>query len=97
MSEVLPTGRELEALKVIWARGKATVREVYKELRPRDGELAYTTVLSLLQTIAPPRLVSECPPRIAPTQPFPARKRRRETVCPFTTIPKAARQSAKSG
>src|SRR5215217_7209600 len=57
MSEVLPTGRELEALKVIWARGKATVREVYKELRPKDGELAYTTVLSLLQTMEQKGLV----------------------------------------
>ncbi len=51
MSEKQPTERELEALKVLWARGKATVREVYGELRPRDGELAYTTVLSLLQTM----------------------------------------------
>jgi BlaI family transcriptional regulator, penicillinase repressor len=57
MSETLPTGRELEALKVLWARGKATVREVYKELRPRDGELAYTTVLSLLQTMEQKGLV----------------------------------------
>src|SRR4051794_18914831 len=57
MSEIVPTGRELEALKVIWARGKATVREVYKELQPRDGELAYTTVLSLLQTMEQKGLV----------------------------------------
>jgi len=57
MSETLPTGRELEALKVIWSRGKATVREIYGELRPRDGELAYTTVLSLLQTMEQKGLV----------------------------------------
>ncbi|WP_435008577.1 BlaI/MecI/CopY family transcriptional regulator [Tundrisphaera lichenicola] len=57
MSEILPTGRELAALKVLWHRGKATVREVYAELRPRDGELAYTTVLSLLQTMEQKGLV----------------------------------------
>jgi predicted transcriptional regulator len=51
--EGVPTGRELEALKVLWGRGKATVREIYQELKPRTGEseLAYTTVLSLLQTM----------------------------------------------
>ncbi|HEU5117917.1 MAG TPA: BlaI/MecI/CopY family transcriptional regulator, partial [Isosphaeraceae bacterium] len=48
MSDVVPTGRELEALKVLWERGKATVREVYQALQPRDGDLAYTTILSLM-------------------------------------------------
>src|SRR4051812_13070112 len=57
MPEPLPTSRELEALKVLWSRGKATVREIYQELRPRDGELAYTTVLSLLQTMEQKGLV----------------------------------------
>ncbi len=55
-----PTGRELEALKVLWSReGGATVREVYDELKPREGggELAYTTVLSLLQTMEQKGLV----------------------------------------
>ena len=58
MSDVVPTGRELEALKVLWGRGKATVREIYQALRPRDGELAYTTVLSLLQTMEQKGLVA---------------------------------------
>jgi predicted transcriptional regulator len=59
MTDVVPTGRELEALKVLWDKGKATVREIYQEMRPRegDGELAYTTVLSLLQTMEQKRLV----------------------------------------
>src|SRR5438270_4071855 len=57
MSEALPTTRELEALKVLWSRGTATVREIYGELRPHDGELAYTTVLSLLQTMEQKGLV----------------------------------------
>jgi BlaI family transcriptional regulator, penicillinase repressor len=59
MADVVPTGRELEALKVLWSRGKATVREIYQAMRPRDGEaeLAYTTVLSLLQTMEQKGLV----------------------------------------
>lgn len=61
MSEVVPTGRELEALKVLWDRGKATVREVYQALRPSEGELAYTTVLSLMQTMEQKGLVGHEP------------------------------------
>jgi predicted transcriptional regulator len=59
MAEAIPTGRELEALKLLWQRGKASVREIYQELKPRDGEgeLAYTTVLSLLQTMEQKGLV----------------------------------------
>jgi BlaI family penicillinase repressor len=59
MADAMPTGRELEALKVLWSRDKATVREIYQALRPRDGEgdLAYTTVLSLLQTMEQKGLV----------------------------------------
>jgi BlaI family transcriptional regulator, penicillinase repressor len=59
MTDNVPTGRELEALKVLWTRGKATVREIYQEMKPRDGEseLAYTTVLSLLQTMEQKGLV----------------------------------------
>jgi len=57
MAESLPTGRELEALKRLWTRGKATVRELYGDMRPKDGELAYTTVLSLLQTMEQKGLV----------------------------------------
>ena len=61
MAEVTPTDRELEALKVLWARGRATVREVYQEMSPRQGELAYTTVLSLLQTMERKGLVGHEP------------------------------------
>jgi len=59
MTDNVPTGRELEALKVLWTRGKATVRELYQELKTRegDGEVAYTTVLSLLQTMEQKGLV----------------------------------------
>jgi BlaI family transcriptional regulator, penicillinase repressor len=57
MADVVPTARELEALKVLWRCGRATVREIYGELKPRDGELAYTTALSLLQTMEQKGLV----------------------------------------
>src|SRR5271155_2419185 len=57
MADVVPTSRELEALKILWRRGRATVREIYGELKPRDGELAYTTALSLLQTMEQKGLV----------------------------------------
>ncbi|MCA9261971.1 MAG: BlaI/MecI/CopY family transcriptional regulator, partial [Planctomycetales bacterium] len=46
-----PTERELDALKVLWRRGEATVRDVYDELRKETDSLAYTTVLSLLQVM----------------------------------------------
>jgi len=57
MADVVPTGRELEALKVLWERGRATVREIYQALRPQGEDLAYTTVLSLLQTMEQKGLV----------------------------------------
>ena len=43
-----PTASELEILRVLWARGPSTVREVYEELREQKS-LGYTTVLKLLQ------------------------------------------------
>jgi predicted transcriptional regulator len=57
MADVVPTQRELEALKVLWERGRATVREIYQALRPEGDDLAYTTVLSLLQTMEQKGLV----------------------------------------
>lgn len=49
--EIIPTDRELEALKVLWRKGEATVREIYDEINAGGGKLAYTTVLSLLQVM----------------------------------------------
>jgi BlaI family penicillinase repressor len=57
MAQAVPTPRELEALKVLWRLGRATVREIYHELEPRESELAYTTALSLLQTMEQKGLV----------------------------------------
>ncbi|HTF22799.1 MAG TPA: BlaI/MecI/CopY family transcriptional regulator [Candidatus Limnocylindria bacterium] len=43
-----PTVSELEILRVLWARGPSTVREVHEELSEKKT-LGYTTVLKLLQ------------------------------------------------
>jgi predicted transcriptional regulator len=43
-----PTASELEILRVLWARGPSTVREVYEALRQHKS-LGYTSVLKLLQ------------------------------------------------
>lgn len=49
-----PTDAELAILRVLWARGPSTVREV-AEAMGREG--AYTTVLKLLQIMTDKRLV----------------------------------------
>ncbi len=43
-----PTVSELEILRVLWAHGPSTVREVHEELSEKKA-LGYTTVLKLLQ------------------------------------------------
>lgn len=53
-----PTERELEALKILWEKGEATVREVCDGICQGNLELAYTTVLSLLQVMEQKGLVS---------------------------------------
>jgi predicted transcriptional regulator len=42
---------ELEVLKVLWAAGPATVRDVAAALRRRRRRLAYNTVLTLLSRL----------------------------------------------
>lgn len=54
----IPTDRELEALKVLWDRGEAMVRDVCEALNAEGEELAYTTVLSLLQVMEQKGLVT---------------------------------------
>lgn len=58
-----PTDRELEALKVLWDRREATVRDLADAMNAnavhRGGEeIAYTTVLSLLQVMEQKGLVT---------------------------------------
>ena len=62
MAAAPPTDRELEALKVLWERGEATVRELADAMnggakQVGGDELAYTTVLSLLQVMEQKGLV----------------------------------------
>ena len=47
-SPLKPTASELEILRVLWARGPSTVREVHESLS-ETKDLGYTTVLKLLQ------------------------------------------------
>jgi predicted transcriptional regulator len=54
----IPTDRELEALKVLWERGEATVREICDAVNAGGEQLAYTTVLSLLQVMEQKGLVT---------------------------------------
>jgi BlaI family penicillinase repressor len=47
-----PTGREMEILKILWEKGPLSVRDVHRELNrglPRDRDLAYNTVQTLLR------------------------------------------------
>jgi len=55
--ESVPTERELQALKVLWQQGEATVREICSEIGRGGDALAYTTVLSLLQVMEQKGLV----------------------------------------
>ncbi len=48
MAEIQFTPRELDVMSILWRRGSATVAEVREELA---DELAYTSVLSALQTL----------------------------------------------
>jgi predicted transcriptional regulator len=52
--EKKPTAAELAILRVLWARGPSTVREVARDL---GRESAYTTILKLLQIMTGKRLV----------------------------------------
>lgn len=48
MAEPRFTDRELDVMDVLWRRGSATVAEVLELL---EDDLAYTTVLTVLQTL----------------------------------------------
>lgn len=53
----LPTDAELLVLRVLWARGPSTVREVHGALYGDDGA-GYTTALKLLQNMHAKALVT---------------------------------------
>lgn len=58
MTAYIPSDRELEALKVLWQNERATVREICDAISRGGDDLAYTTVLSLLQVMEQKGLVS---------------------------------------
>ncbi len=57
MTHQVPSGRELEILKVLWDLGPASVRQVHAALCP-DGELAFNTVQTLLRIMDEKGLVT---------------------------------------
>jgi predicted transcriptional regulator len=44
------TGHELEIMKIVWERDKATVRDVYEALLERR-KVAYTTVMTMMKIL----------------------------------------------
>src|SRR5947209_20504601 len=44
------TGQELEIMKVVWARERATVRDVYEALLERR-KVAYTTAMTMMKIL----------------------------------------------
>jgi predicted transcriptional regulator len=48
VTEPIPSGREIEILKVLWELRSASVREVYDRMCP-NGELAFNTIQTLLR------------------------------------------------
>ena len=52
-----PTESELEILKVLWAKGAATVREV-NDILNESREVGYTTTLKMMQLMAQKKLVN---------------------------------------
>ena len=57
MSQRIPSGRELEILKILWDTGPLSVREVHDRMCP-DGELAFNTVQTLLRIMDEKGLVA---------------------------------------
>jgi BlaI family transcriptional regulator, penicillinase repressor len=51
-----PTDAELSILRVLWERGKATVREVHEALGEKD--VRYTTILKQLQVMFEKNIVT---------------------------------------
>lgn len=58
MNDTSPTERELEALKILWDRKEATVRQLWDAMNVSGEPSPYTTVLSLLQVMTRKGLVT---------------------------------------
>ena len=55
-----PTDAELVVLRILWAKGPSTVRQVYEALT-EDRELGYTTALKVLQVMTDKGLTTREP------------------------------------
>ncbi|MCB9689856.1 MAG: BlaI/MecI/CopY family transcriptional regulator [Alphaproteobacteria bacterium] len=59
MTDPRPTDAELQLLRILWSTGPCTVREVHRRLEElRETDVAYTTVLKLLQVMHDKGLVA---------------------------------------
>ncbi|MCA9491894.1 MAG: BlaI/MecI/CopY family transcriptional regulator [Myxococcales bacterium] len=59
MTDPKPTDAELQLLRILWSIGPNTVREVHRHLEALRGtDVAYTTVLKLLQVMHDKGLVA---------------------------------------
>jgi predicted transcriptional regulator len=56
LAEVVPSEREMDVLKALWAIGSGSVREVHERMCP-GGELAFNTVQTLLRIMEEKGLV----------------------------------------
>lgn len=57
MTDLSPSERELDILKVLWNLGEGSVRQVHEKLCP-DGECAFNTVQTLLRIMEDKKLVA---------------------------------------
>ncbi len=57
MSTQLPSERELQLLKILWEREGGTVRALCEQMAQQGHTLAYTTVLTVMQTMEQKGLV----------------------------------------
>lgn len=71
------TANEWALIKVLWRRGRSTVREIHDEVHSDTG-WAYTTVKTLLERMEAKGLLSV--EKVGPVKRFAARKRRRDLV-----------------
>ena len=52
------TGQELEIMKIVWERERATVRDVYEALLERR-KVAYTTVMTMMKILEQKRFLKK--------------------------------------
>jgi len=57
MTDLAPSGRELEILKILWDLGEASVRDVHERMYPAH-QLAFNTVQTLLRIMDDKGLVT---------------------------------------